>query len=124
MLKFREFSEFVDNYEEINEREWTPAQRRAAKVKMKKNKAKLALGKKRLKFKIADKKRIDRRAQRQGRKDIGMKMSKGRAKSELSAAQKGALEKRLNRIAGRIKNLGKRLRKDKRKQEIKRKRGK
>ena len=124
MLKFREFSEFVDNYEEINEREWTPAQRRAAKVKMKKNKAKLALGKKRLKFKIADKKRIDRRAQRQGRKDVGMKLSKGRAKSELSAAQKGALEKRLNKIAGRIKNLGKRLRKDKRKQEIKRKRGK
>ena len=118
------FKEFVENYEEISEREWTPAQRRRAKVKMKKNKAKLALGKKRLKFKIADKKRIDRRAQRQGRKDIGQKMSKGRAKSELSAAQKGALEKRLSKIAGRIKNLGRRLRKDKRKQEVKRKRGK
>ena len=121
MLRFREF---VDNYEEINEREWTPAQRRAAKVQMKKNKAKLAIGKKRLKFKIADKARIDRRAQRQGRKDVGMKLSKGRAKSELSAAQKGALEKRLNKISGRIKNLGRRLRKDKRKQEVKRKRGK
>ena len=121
MLKF---IQFVENYDELNERDWTPAQRRRAKVMMKKNKAKLAIGKKRLKFKIADKARIDRRAQRQGRKDVGMKLSKGRAKSELSAAQKGALEKRLNRIAGRIKNLGKRLRKDKRKQEIKRKRGK
>ena len=124
MLKFREFNEFVENYDELDERTWTPAQRRAAKVQMKKNKAKLAIGKKKLKFKIADKKRIDRRAQRQGRKDVGMKLSKGRAKSELSAAQKGALEKRLSKIAGRIKNLGRRLRKDKRKQELKRKRGK
>ena len=124
MLKFREFNEFVDNYEEINEREWTPAQRRAAKVKMKKNKAKLALGKKKLKYKIADQKRINRRAQRQSRTDAGRKMSKGRAKSELSAAQKSSLEKRLGKIATRIKNLGRRIRKDKRKQELKRKRGK
>ena len=116
--------QFVENYEELNEREWTPAQRRRAKVMMKKNKAKLAIGKKRLKFKIADKKRIDRRAQRQSRIDVGKKLSKGRAKSELSAAQKGALEKRLSKIAGRIKNLGRRLRKDKRKQELQRKRGK
>ena len=120
MLKF---IQFVENYEELSEREWTPAQRRRAKVSMKKNKAKLALGKKRLKFKIADKKRIDRRAQRQGRKDMGKKLSKGRAKSELSAAQKGALERRLNKISVRIANLGKRIRKDKRKQELKRKRG-
>ena len=123
MLKFREFTDFVDNCDQIDEREMTPAQRRAAGVKMRKNKAKLALGKKKLKFKIADKKRIDRRAQRQGRKDIGKKLTKGRAKSELSAAQKGALERRLNKISVRIANLGKRIRKDKRKQEIKRKRG-
>ena len=116
--------QFVENYEELNEREWTPAQRRRAKVMMKKNKAKLAIGKKRLKFKIADKKRIDRRAQRQSRIDVGKKLSKGRAKSELSAAQKSSLEKRLNKISTRIATLGKRLRKDKRKQELKRKRGK
>ena len=120
MLKF---IQFVENYEELSEREWTPAQRRRAKVSMKKNKAKLAIGKKRLKFKIADKKRIDRRAQRQGRKDIGMKLTKGRAKSDLSAAQKSSLEKRLSKISTRIKTLGKRLRKDKRKQELRRKRG-
>ena len=121
MLRFREF---VENYDEVIEKEMTPAQRRAAAVKMRKNKAKLALGKKRLKYKIADKARIDRRAQRQGRKDVGKKISKGRAKSELSAAQKASLEKRLNKISGRIKNLGRRLRKDKRKQEVQRKRGK
>jgi hypothetical protein len=121
MLRFREF---VENYDELEERAWTPAQRRAAKVKMKKNKAKLALGKKKLKYKIADQKRINRRAQRQSRTDAGRKMSKGRAKSELSAAQKSSLEKRLGKIATRIKNLGRRIRKDKRKQELKRKRGK
>jgi len=121
MLRFREF---VENYDELEERAWTPAQRRAAKVKMKKNKAKLALGKKKLKYKIADQKRINRRAQRQSRTDAGKKMSKGRAKSELSAAQKGTLEKRLSKIATRIKNLGRRIRKDKRKQEVQRKRGK
>lgn len=121
MLKFREF---VENYDELDERAWTPAQRRRAKVMMKKNKAKLAIGKKRLKFKIADKKRLDKRAQRQARKDIGKKISKGRAKTDLSAAQKGSLEKRLDKIAGRITNLGKRMRKDKRKQELQRKRGK
>jgi len=111
MLKFREF---VENYDEVDEKVMTPAQRRQAAVAMRKNKAKLALGKKRLKFKIADKKRIDRRAQRQSRRDVGKKISKGRAKSELSAAQKGALEKRLNKISTRIANLGRRLRKDKR----------
>ena len=119
MLKFREF---VENYDEVIERVMTPAQRRRAKVNMKKNKAKLALGKKRLKYKIADKARIDRRAQRQGRKDVGKKISKGRAKSELSAAQKASLEKRLNRISDHIKKLGRHLRKDKRKQEVQRKR--
>jgi len=84
MLRFREF---VENYDELDERAWTPAQRQA-------------------------------------RKDVGKKISKGRAKSDLSAAQKGSLEKRLDRIAGRISNLGKRMRKDKRKQELQRKRGK
>tara|TARA_Y100001938_G_C7844065_1_gene307523 strand:+ start:127 stop:492 length:366 start_codon:yes stop_codon:yes gene_type:complete len=118
------FMQFVENYDELNEREWTPAQRRRAKVSMKKNKAKLRIGMKRLKFKIADKARIDRRAQRQGRKDMGKKLTKGRAKSELSAAQKSSLEKRLSRISNRIKNLGRRIRKDKRKQELQRKRGK
>ena len=121
MLRFRKF---VENDDELEERAWTPAQRRAAKVKMKKNKAKLALGKKKLKYKIADAKRIKKRAQRQARTDAGKKMSKGRAKSELSVAQKGTLEKRLGKIAGRIKNLGRRMRKDKRKQEVQRKRGK
>jgi hypothetical protein len=38
MLRFREF---VENYDELDERAWTPAQRRRAKVMMKKNKAKL-----------------------------------------------------------------------------------
>ena len=33
MLKFREF---VENYDELDERTWTPAQRRRAKVMMKK----------------------------------------------------------------------------------------
>ena len=121
MLKFREF---VENYDEVDERVMTPAQRRQAAVAMRKNKAKLALGKKRLKYKVADQKRIKRRAQRQSRKDVGKKISKGRAKSELSAAQKASLEKRLNKISNRIANLGRRMRKDKRKQELQRKRGK
>ncbi len=124
MLKFREYTYFVENYEELDERSWTPTQRRAAKVSMKKNKAKLAIGKKRLKFKIADQSRLDRRAQRQARTDAGRKLTKGRAKATLSAAQKAGLEKRLTKIKARVNNLGKRLRKDKRRQEVERKRGK
>ena len=89
-----------------------------------KNKAKLAMGRKRAGRRIASMKVLKKRAQRAARKTMTKRLTKGVAKTDLSPARKKEIEKRLDKPAfkTKINRLVKRTIKDIRKKEIARKR--
>ena len=89
-----------------------------------KNKAKLAMGRKRAGRRIASLKVLKKRAQRNARKQIAKRLTKGVAKADLSPARKREIEKRLDKPVFKVKinRLVKRTIKDIRKKEIARKR--
>lgn len=89
-----------------------------------KNKAKLAMGRKRAGRRIASMKVLKKRAQRAARKTMTKRLTKGVAKTDLSPARKREIEKRLDKPAFKTKidRLVKRTIKDIRKKEIARKR--
>ena len=89
-----------------------------------KNKAKLAMGRKRAGRRIASMKVLKKRAQRAARKTMTKRLTKGIAKTDLSPARKKEIEKRLDKPAfkTKINRLVKRTIKDIRKKEIARKR--
>lgn len=91
---------------------------------LKKNKAKIAMGRKRAARKIASMDVLKKRAMKQARNTIAKKLTKGVDKSELSMARKSSIEKRLDKIKPKIAKLAKKLLPKVRKQELARKRGK
>jgi hypothetical protein len=91
---------------------------------LKKNKAKIAMGRKRAARKIASMDVLKKRAMKQARTTIAKKLTKGVDKSELSMARKASIEKRLDKIKPKIAKLAKKLLPKVRKQELARKRGK
>ena len=99
-------------------------QRLARGRSARKNKAKLAMGRKRAGRRIASMKVLKKRAQRNARKQIAKRLTKGVAKTDLSPARKREIEKRLDKPAfkTKINRLVKRTIKDIRKKEIARKR--
>ena len=112
------------NFKEFIETEALSMQARRKKaISMKKNKAKLAMGRRRQANKLADKGRLMKRAQKHARAAFAKKMTKGIPKSELTPARKAELEKRLDKLAPRIKARAKIMLKDIRKSELARKRG-
>tara|TARA_B100002019_G_scaffold65273_2_gene56005 strand:+ start:480 stop:1001 length:522 start_codon:yes stop_codon:yes gene_type:complete len=90
---------------------------------MRRLKSKIAMGRKRAKRRMADKGKLEKRAQRQARAMIAKKLTKDIPKSELSMARRAEIEKRLDRPAlkARIQKIAKRIFKDVRKKEIERK---
>mgnify|MGYP001316011873 CR=1 FL=1 len=116
MLSFKQFmSEVLD----MN-------QRRKLAMRMKKNKARIAIARKRAERKVASMDTLKKRARRQARNAMVSKITKGQDKSDMSVARKKEIEKRLDRpaIQSRIDRQAKKLVKVVRKQEIERKRGK
>jgi len=99
-------------------------QRLARGRSAKKNKAKLAMGRKKAGRRIASMKVLKKRARRAARKTLTKRLTKGIAKSDLSVSRKREIEKRLDKPAFKIKanRLVKRTIKDIRKKEIARKR--
>jgi len=100
-------------------------QRMARGRLLKRIKNKLALGRRRAKMKMADKKKLEKRAQRAARQQIVKKLTKEIPKNELSMARKQEIEKRLEKpaIKARVKMLAKRLLPKIRKAEVERKKG-
>ena len=92
---------------------------------MKRNKARIAIGRKRAKKKMANMKVIKKRSDRQARNAIAKKLTRGIPKRDLTPARKKEIEKRLESPAlkMRIKRLSKRMFKDVRKKEVMRKKG-
>ena len=114
--------------ESVNEEDATEAldmkQRLARGRSARKNKAKLAMGRKRAGRRIASLKVLKKRAARNARKQIAKRLTKGIAKADLSPARKREIEKRLDKPVFKVKinRLVKRTIKDIRKKEIARKR--
>ena len=112
------FKQFVSEVLDMN-------QRRKLAMRMKKNKARIAIARKRSERKVASMDTLKKRARRQARNAMVSKITKGQDKSDMSVARKKEIEKRLDRpaVQSRIDRQAKKLVKVVRKQEIERKRG-
>jgi len=102
----------------------TTTQRLQRKRQMRKNKAKIALGRERAKRRTAAPKTIEKRAIKQARTSIFKKLTRGIPKDELTYQRRQEIEKRLEKPAfkQRIKMIARKLIPQVRKQEIERKR--
>ena len=92
---------------------------------MKRLKTRIKIGRQRAMRKMANKKTLEKRSNRQARNQIAKKLTRGIPKSELTFARKQEIEKRLDKPAlkQRIARLAKRMFKDVRKKEVQRKKG-
>ena len=79
------------------------------KASMRKNKAKIALGKRKAARRMAGKEVLTKRAQRQARKAVMDKILKGKDKGELSYGARASLEKRVNKRAAMIQRMAKKF---------------
>lgn len=127
MLSFKELVEFHnasnEEYEEMLEALNT-SQRLAMSRAFKRNKHKVAIGRKKAERKTADRKTIEKRAQKQARLAMLKKLTKGSSKEELSFAQRQAIEKRMDKMSNKIKMMAKRMIPKVRKDERERKQNK
>ena len=90
---------------------------------MKRMKSRIKVGRDRARRKMADKKKLERRAMRQARNQIVRKLTKDIPKSELSFARKQEIEKRLDKpqFKSRIKRMARKMFPKIRQAEVKRK---
>lgn len=93
-LKFKEFVAYEEG--EVDEA-LDMTQRRKLAQRMKRNKSRIALGRKRAEKKIANMDTLKTRARKHARKALALKLTKDTPKSELSPARKKEIEKRLDK---------------------------
>jgi precorrin-2 methylase len=84
-------------------------QRQKAKQTFRKNKAKIALGKKKAAKKVASPEQLKKRAEKAARNILIKKITKDKDKSDLSFAQRTNIEKQLEKKKGAIKKIAKKL---------------
>lgn len=101
----------------------TMAQRLKKSRNMKKYKARLAVGRKRAASRMADKKRLEKRARKAARAFLAKKLTKGISKTELTPARKQEIEKRLDKMKAMTTRVAKRMLPKIRKAAMARKRG-
>lgn len=92
---------------------------------MKRMKARIKVGRDRAKRKMADQKKLKRRAMRKARDKIVRRITKDIPKKDLTYARKQEIEKRLDKpqFKARIQRLAKRMYPSIRKAEVQRKKG-
>ncbi len=109
------FLDFKNELEEADSIQTRMKKRRA----MRKNRAKIALARKKArKKKILDPKILMKRARKQARNKIAKRLLKGKNKAELGMGQKRALEKILDKKAKAISKLAKKMLKVVRQKEM------
>jgi hypothetical protein len=79
------------------------------KANMRRNKAKLALGRRKAAKRVANKEVIKKRADRQARKAVLQKILRGKDKGELTYGARAAAEKIVNKRQAMIRRLAKKL---------------
>lgn len=87
----------------------TLAQRQKMKAAFRKNKAKIALGRKKAAKKLATPDQLKKRAAKQARNFLIKKLTKGKDKGQMSFSQRAALEKQLEKKKGAIQKIAKKL---------------
>jgi|TARA_B110000908_G_C10199061_1_gene424451 hypothetical protein len=85
------------------------AHRMKMKASFRKNKAKIALGKKKAAKKLASPEKLKSRANKAAREFLIKKMLKGKSKSDLSFAARSGIEKKLANKKGMISKIAKKL---------------
>ena len=85
------------------------ATRMKMKAAMRKNKTKIALGRKKAAKKLASPEQLKKRAEKQARNLIIKKILKDKSKSDLSFAARSDLEKKVAKKKGKIMKLAKKL---------------
>ena len=109
---------FLDFKNEISEADSIQTRMKKRRA-MRKNKAKIALARKKAaKRKILDPKILMKRAQKQARNKIAKRFLKGKSKADLGMGQKRALEKILDKKAKAISKLSKKMLKIVRQKEM------
>jgi len=98
-------------------------QRRARARQMKKYQARLKVGRKKARMKVANQKVLARRARKAARLAIAKKLTKGIPKSELTPARKQEIEKRIDKMSPRVTRLAKKMLPKLRQAELGKKRG-
>ena len=102
------FKEFIDNNDQVDEA-MTMAQRLKMKASFKKNKAKMALGRKRAAKKLASPEKLKGKSMKKARDILTKKILKGKSKADLSFAGRQSLEKKLDKKSGVIKKIAKKM---------------
>ena len=87
----------------------TLAQRQKMKAAFRKNKAKIALGRKKAAKKLASPEQLKKRAEKQARNIFVKKLTKDKDKGDLSFGARQSIEKRLEKKKGAIQKLAKKL---------------
>lgn len=102
----------------------TIQQRLARARSLRKNRAKIAIGRKRAARKFASMDVLKKRARKAARKAIYKKITKGIDKSDLSVARRAEIEKKLDKMGPRIDRIAKKMLPNVRKMEKERKQAK
>lgn len=116
-LRFKQFTEAPDEA-------LTMQQRMAKSRAFKKNKAKIAIGRKKAARKIASLDVLKKRARKAARDVILKKITKDIPKSELSMSRRQSIEKQLDKKKAVIDKLARKMIPQVRKKELERKKGK
>ena len=101
----------VDSYlaSESVEEALTIAQRRKKAIQMKKLKGKIKIGQERARRRVASNQKLLKRARKHARMALFKKLSKGQGKADIDYARREAIEKRLDKMKGKIDMLAKKL---------------
>lgn len=125
MLSFQEFVEYVESDEDLDniEEALTLQQRMKAKATFRKNKSKIAAGRRRAEKRIATPEKLKARAQKTARREVEKKILKDKTKDELSFTARTELEKKVDKRKPLINRLAKKLLPKLKKAELEKKRG-
>ena len=103
------FKSYIPVHEEALQEVMSIQQRMKLKQSMRRNKAKIAMGRKRAARKMASAEVLKGRAQKQARNMIVKKILKTRNKADLSYGSRAALEKMVAKRKGAIDRIAKKL---------------
>lgn len=125
MLSFKDFLEYVESDEDMDnvDEALTLQQRMKAKQTFRKNKAKIAMGKKKAEKRIASPEKLKARARKHARKALEKKLLKDKSKDELSFAARQELEKKIDAKQTAIDRIARKLLPQLKKAELEKKRG-
>ena len=108
-IKMLSFKSYIPVHEEALQEVLNIQQRMKKKQAMRRNKAKIAMGRRRAARKMASADVLKRRAQKQARNLIVKKILKNRSKSDLSYGSRAALEKMVAKRKGAIDRIARKL---------------